>query len=53
MAPGPPQGLTMILSSYTNELRVDLARLASVLTESGEQPISLKGDCRIPSIAGK
>jgi hypothetical protein len=91
MAPGPPQGLTMILSSYTNELRLDLvsgqrwklyyrttpttvtfhdpdarkrsfvvdvsealyARLASVLTESGGQPISLKGDCRIPSMAGK
>ncbi|HET9491917.1 MAG TPA: hypothetical protein VFR64_19485 [Methylomirabilota bacterium] len=81
----------MILTSYTNELRLDLvsgqrwklyyrttpttvtfhdpdarersfvvdvsetlyARLASVLTESGGQPISLKGDCRIPSMAGK
>jgi hypothetical protein len=29
------------------------ARLASVLAESGGQPISLKGDCRIPSMAGK
>ena len=91
MAPAPPRGLTMILTSYTNELRLDLvsgqrwklyyrttpttvtfhdpdarkrsfvvdvsetlyARLASVLTESGGQPISLRGDCRIPSMAEK
>lgn len=91
MAPGAPQGLTMILKSYTNEIRLTLAsgqrwnlyyrdrptgvtlydpdsikrsfavrvskalysKLSSTLIASGGQPISLKGDCRIPSMVGR
>jgi hypothetical protein len=91
MAPAAPRGLTMILASRTNELRLDLvsgqrwrlyyrttpttltfhdpdsrkrsfvvdvsaalyAHLSSALIASGGQPISLKGDCRIPAMAGR
>jgi hypothetical protein len=91
MAPAAPTGLTMILASRTNELRLDLvsgqrwkpyyrttpttvtfhdpdsrkrsfvvdvsealySELSSVLIASGGQPISLKGDCRIPAMTGK
>lgn len=91
MAPATPKGLTMILTSYTNEIRLTLAsgqkwkfyyrdkptsmtfhdpdsitrsftvgisdalysRLSSTLIASGGEAISLKGDCRIPSMEGK
>ncbi|MGH7300055.1 MAG: hypothetical protein ACREJE_06570 [Candidatus Rokuibacteriota bacterium] len=90
MAPAPHQGLTMLLKSYTNEIRLALAsgqrwnlyyrttptdvtfhdpdsikrsfvvkvpgafyaRLSSALIAAGGEPISLKGGCRIPSMAG-
>lgn len=91
MAAATPHGLTMILTSYTNEIRLTLAsgqkwklyyrdkptgvtfhdpdsitrsftvqisdglysRLSSTLIASGGEAISLKGDCRIPSMVGK
>jgi hypothetical protein len=91
MAPATPRGLTMILTSYTNEIRLVLAsgqrwnlyyrdrptdvtlydpdsikrsftvrisealysKLSSALIASGGESISLKGDCRIPSMVHK
>lgn len=91
LRPAPPSGLTMILNSYTNEIRLEQAsgqrwrlyfrdsptsitfhdpdaikrsfrtrvsgdfhaQLSSLLQAAGGTGISLRGDCRIPSMAGK